>query len=204
MNHTKFLSIATSCLVSVLGVTMPQTGWAKSAGDTVKGWIEDSATALQKGVDKLGNDFEAIQDHLEHYSWKGIIEDTATSGPVTLKHLELNDHSRAVVVKPGERIEAEVKCNLDPDQCSIFGLYRIVVGIKGEGPQAVIGNEAGLVAGKTREQFVLIAPSKPGMYQIRFRPVDAVFKSTALNAWKDSEGNEPDAKTTIGVIIVKE
>lgn len=204
MKNAKFISAATTCLVALLGVTHPDTGWTKSVEDTVKDWIEEGAEAIKKGVDDLGDDFNAIQDYLDHYHWKGIIEDKATSGPATLEHLELNEHSRAIVVQPGEKIEAEVKCSLDVEQCSIFGLYRIVVGIKGEGPQAVIGNEfGGLGAGKTREQFTLTAPDKPGMYQIRFRPVDAFFKETALNAWKDEEGNEPDGKTTIGIIFVK-
>ncbi|HLB59480.1 MAG TPA: hypothetical protein VJL87_05290, partial [Bdellovibrionota bacterium] len=105
--------------------------------------------------------------------------------------------------KPGEKIEAEVQCSLDAEQCSVFGVYRIVVGIKGEGAQAVIGNESGLVAGKTVEKFTLIAPEKAGMYQIRFRSVEAFLKKTALDAWKDEEGNEPDGKTTIGIIFVK-
>ncbi len=204
MKNVKFIPVATTCLAVLLGLAYPNTARAKSVGEAVKGWVEDGAQALKKGVDKIGNDFNAIQDYLDHYHWKGLIEDTATSGPATLRHLELNDNSRAIVVKPGEQIEAEVKCILDSKQCAKFDLYRIVVGIEGVGPQAVIGNELGLAAGTTREKFTLTAPNKPGMYQIRFRPVDAFFESTALHAWKDDQGNEPDGKTTIGIIIVKE
>ncbi len=207
MKNAKFIPVATTCLVALLGLTYSNTVQAKSIGDAVdavKGWVEDAAEALKKGVDALGDDFNAIQDYLDHYHWKGIIQDKATSGPATLKHLELNENSRAIVVKPGEKIEAEIKCILDAKQCSTFGFYRIVVGIKGEGPQAVIGNELGLAAGRTREKFTLTAPNEPGMYQIRFRPVDALFEATALDAWKDEEGNEPDGKTTIGIIIVKQ
>jgi len=203
MKNIKFVPVATICLVVVLGLVSPEMGWAKSTRDTVKSWIEESTDALKNGIDKLGDDFNEIQDYLNNYHWKGIFADKATSGPATLKQLELNDHSRAVVVKPGEKIDAEVKCILDPEQCSILGLYRIVVGIQGEGPQAVIGNELGLFPGKTREKFTLQSPEKPGVYQIRFRPVDAYFKSSALDAWIDEAGNEPDGTTTIGIIIVK-
>jgi len=204
MKNAKFMSAATTCLVVLLGVTHPDTGWAKSVEDTVRGWIEDGAEALENAVEELEDDFNAIQNYLDHYHWKGVIEDKATSGPVTLQHLELNGHSRAVIVQPGEKIEAEVKCSLDAEQCSVFDLYRVVVGIKGEGPQSVIGNELGLGVGKTSEKFTLIAPGKPGVYQIRFRSVlDAFFKETALHAWKDEEGNEPDGKATIGIIFVK-
>jgi hypothetical protein len=197
------LAIAKTCLIALVGVTHLNAGESHQIEDKVKDWIGDSSEALNKGVDKLGDDFSAIQDYLNNYHWKGLIQDKATSGPATLKHLELNEHSRAVIVKPGEKIEAEVKCNLDSEKCSIFGVYRIVVGLNGEGAQAVIGNESGLIAGKTIEKFTLTAPEKAGMYQIRFRSVDALFKATALKAWEDENGNEPDGKTTIGVIIVK-
>jgi len=197
------LTIAKTCLVALLGVSHFNVGWAKSADDEVKGWIEDGSEALKKGVDKLSDDFTAIQKYLDNYHWKGLIEKKATSGPATLKHLKLNGYDRAVIVKPGEEIEAEVKCDFDSKECSVFGLYRIVVGLKGEDAQAVIGNESGIVAGKSEEKFTLKAPDKAGMYQIRFRTVDALFKDKALNSWKDEQGDEPDGKTTIGVIIVK-
>lgn len=200
MKNAKFLSAATVCLFAFIGMT--NVGWADS--DKVKDWIDSGADALKKGVDELGNDAEAIQDYLDNYHWKGIVEDKATSGPATLKELELNGDSRAIVVKPGERIEAKVRCKLDSKQCALSSVYRIVVGIQGEGPQAVIGNELGLVAGKSKEKFTLIAPQKAGIYQIRFRTVEAYLESSALSAWKDSDGNEPDGTTTIGILVVKE
>lgn len=203
MKNMKLVSVVTTCLTALGGITYVNTGWTKSIENKIKEWNEEGLEALKKGIDKLGNDLNAIQDYLNDYAWKGLIQDKATAGPVTLKHLELNDYSRAVVVKRGEKIEAEVKCYIDPEQCSLFSLYRIVVGLKGEGPQATIGNEMGLVAGKSREKFTLKAPERPGVYQIRFRPVTTCFKSRAFEGWKDDEGNEPGAKTTIGIIIVK-
>lgn len=203
MKNIKLTSVVTACLVTLVGITHVNTGWTKSAEDKVKEWIDDSSEALKKGIEKLGDNFEAIQEYLDNYHWKGVIQDKATSGPATLKHLELNDHSRAVIVKPGEKIEAEVKCTFDTEQTSILSVYRIVVGLKGGEPQAVIGNESGLTAGKSTEKFTLRAPEKAGIYQIRFRTVDAYTKSAALDAWKDGEGNEPDGTTTIGLIIVK-
>lgn len=203
MKNSKFQPVATVCLVMLLGLAPSSSGWAGSIGDKVKGWIEEGSEAIQKGVDELGDDFASIQDYLDQYHWKGIIQDTAGSGSATLKQLKLNEHSRVIIVKPGEKIEAKAKCNVDADTSSAFSLYRIVVGLKGVGPQAVIGNELGFYAGKTREKFTLVAPEEPGMYQIRFRLVEAFSKTTALNAWTDAEGNEPDGLTTIGIIFVK-
>lgn len=113
MKTVKFVPIATAFVIAVTGLAHPETGWAKSTRDTIKDWVEEGSDALKKGINELGDDFNAIQDYLNNYHWKGILQDKATSGAATLKHLELNDHSRAIIVKPGESIEAEVKCILE-------------------------------------------------------------------------------------------
>jgi hypothetical protein len=137
-----------------------------------------------------------------HYPWKGIFETDATSGPVAVGHLKLNGHPKAIVVAPGQKIEAEAVYTFDPDKSTFFGHYEIVIGLKGEGPQVVIGSE-GLADGKTKEVFTLVAPERTGIYQIRFRPAKIIFKSSAFDTWQDADGNEPDATTTIGLIVVK-
>lgn len=197
------LVLVATYLIAIAGITHVNTMWAKSVEESVKNWIDESSKSLKKGVDELGDDFRSIQDYLDNYHWKGLVQERATSGPVTLKHLEMNGHSKAVVAKPGERIEAEIQCNVDPAKTSSFAIYRAVIGINGKGPQAVVGTEAGLTAGKTLEKFDLIAPAEAGVYQVRFRTADAFFESTARDAWKDKNGNEPDGTTTIGIIIVK-
>lgn len=203
MKNIKLASVVTACMIGFLGITFVNTAWTKSVEEKTKDWIDNQADALKRGVDQLGDDFDAAQDYLNHYHWKGVIEEEATSGPATLKHLELNGHSKAVVVYPGEQIEAQVECHLNPEQCSVFRLYRIVVGMKGEGPQAVIGNETGFFAGQSIEKFTLVAPDRSGIYQIRFRTVEALTKTGAIEAWVDKDGNEPDGTTTIGLIVVK-
>lgn len=203
MKNGKFASVVVPCLVALSCLIPSHSAWAKSTESKLKDWIDSGSESLKSGIDQLGNDLNAIQEYLNNYHWKGVIQDQATSGPVTLKHVELNDHSRAVVVKPGERIEGEVKCLINKNETAAFSVYRVVVGIKGEGAQTVLGNELGLGAGKSREQFSLIAPTQPGMYEIRFRVVDALFKDKALHSWKDEAGNEPDGTKTIGIIYVK-
>lgn len=203
MRKLKTISVATTCLVLLAGIASPNIGQAKSTESKAKDRIDEAAEALKKGVDELGNDFDKIQHYLNNYHWKGLIQDKATSGPITLKHLELNDHSKSIIAHPGEKIEAEVKCIFNADHTSVFDLYRVVIGLKGEGPQAIIGSQSGISSGKSREKFTLLAPYTPGVYEIRFRPVDALLKSTAMDGWRDEKGQEPDATTTIGVIIVK-
>ncbi len=201
MKNAKFKSWTT--LLVLLGVVSFNTGSAKPVDEKVKHFIDSAAETLKDAVDKMGDDFVAIQNYLDNYDGKGIVQGEATSGPATLKHLQLNGHSRAVVVKPGERVEGVVLCNLDREQCSALGLYRVVLGISGRGAQTTIGNELGLTAGESLEKFSLVAPAEPGVYQVRFTVVDSLFERNALDAWTDEKGNEPDGSTTIGLILVR-
>ena len=197
------MKILTSLFTAFLCIASVNSGWAKSVDDKIKDSIDNAAGALKGGVDRLGDNLIAIQDYLDNYHWKGLIQDEATSGAATLKHLQLNGYSRAVVVKPGERIQGVVLCNLDSKQCSSLSLYRVVLGIKGKGAQTTIGNELGIIAGESLEDFVLSAPSESGIYQIRYRLVESFTKKAALAAWVDENGDEPSATTTIGVVVVK-
>lgn len=177
--------------------------YVDNASDSLKRALDTFARNLEEAQTKLGKDAEAIQNYLNHYNWRGIIQDEANSANTTLKHMSLNGHSRAVVVKPGERVNGVVQCVIDREKSSALSLYRVVLGIHGKGPQTTIGNEFGLTAGESLENFVLIAPSQPGIYQIRFRVVDSYLVTNALESWTDEKGNEPNASTTMGILIVK-
>ena len=202
MKNAKFKSLAV--ILTALSIANFNTGWTESIGSEVKDAIDHAAKTLKEEVDKLGENKDALQDYLSHYDWKGMIQDHASSGPATLKHLKMNGHSKIVVVGPGEKIEGGVVCVLDRDACSPLSFYRVVLGIKGEEAQTTIGNELGIVAGESLETFSLHAPKNPGLYQVRFRLVEGFRKGKALESWIDEEGKEPDASTTIGVIFVRE
>lgn len=175
---------------------------AKGTENTIKNGIDTVSDFLKNAVDKISDDIESVQTYLDNYHWKGMIEDEAASGVATLGYLTLNGHQRAVAVKPGERIEGEVNCSFDRKECSPVGFYRVVIGIKGQGAQTTVGNSLGAVAGSSIEKFVLIAPKEAGVYQIRFRSVEAFLEGNALAAWIDEQGNEPDGTTTLGLIFV--
>jgi hypothetical protein len=202
MKITKFTPLI-MLLISLFVVGNYNTGLTKNVDDKIQYFVTDVSDSLKKTVDKIGDDRVEIQNYLDHHYWKGLVREEATSGAVTLKHLQLNDHPKAVVVKPGEKITGIVECHLDREQCSALSLYRVVLGIKGQGAQTTIGNELGIVAGKTLEQFTLVAPTEPGIYQIRFKLVVSFFEENALHAWVDDKGNEPEGTTTIGIICVK-
>ncbi len=179
------------------------TAHAKNVDEKVRDFIDQSAEALKHGIDKLGDDLGKIQDYLENYSWKGMIQDTATSGAETLSHLRLKGRGKVIVVRPGETVSGEVTCSLNPDEAHSFNVYRVVIGLHGEGPQTTIGTTLGVAGGSSEERFSLTAPMEPGTYQIRFRTATNFLESAVLNAWIDEKGHEPDASTTIGIIYVK-
>lgn len=200
----KLFKATSSFLVFLLMLcSTTNLAFAKSPVDKIKDTIDDVAGSLKKDVDRLGDDFNAVQDYLDHYQWKGIIQGEASSGIVTLSDLRLNGHHRVTAVHRGGKIEADVASFTDPNQASTFGIYRVVIGFKGLGPQTSISNP-GISAGSKVEQFTLQAPEVPGIYEIRFRTVNSLLESHAFGNWRDDHGNEPDASTTIGVVIVKE
>ncbi len=162
--------------------------------------IDAIADHVKDAVDELGNDIDKIQAYLEK---KMSIADQVIVGLATLSHLQLNGHHKIAVVKPGEKVEGTVDCHLDRDQCSALGFYRVVLGLKHEGPQTSICNCLGAAAGDSKESFSLTAPEEPGIYQIRFRVVESLLESTAFMHWKDENGHGPDATTTIGLLVVK-
>jgi hypothetical protein len=201
-NTTTFLSLILPFLL-IGCLTASNQLLARSVEEKVKEAIDDIADSLKSKVDKLGEDVAAIQDYLEHYSWKGVIQDEATSGPETLSHLMLNGHSRVAVVRPGETIQAAVQCSFNADVASSVSVYRVVLGVKDVGPQTTVATRLGASDGESVEQFHLTAPNVPGFYQVRFRTVNALLESSALNGWFDEQGRQPDGSTTIGIIYVK-
>ncbi len=176
---------------------------ARDLKEKVKRGIENVSENIKKKVDELAGDAAALQSYFDEYSWKGMIEDEVTVEPATLSNVQMKGHSKATIVKPGEEIECQANCFLDPNKCSSLSFYRVVIGIKGEGAQTTIGNCLGTVAGKSTEKWVLRAPEKPGIYEVRFRVVTHFTESEALKSWVDEKGKEPHAKTTIGIVVVQ-
>lgn len=189
-------------LVTALSVVSSNVAWATTAD--IKEKINEAADALKGGVDKCGDKIEDIQQYLQSHDFKGVIKDHVSSGPATVSAVTLNGHKRAIVVKPGERIEGKLKYKLDKDRCKDIQYHRILLGLKDVGPQTTVGIGIGFLADKENEEtFTLIAPEKPGVYQIRFRSVENYTETEALKHWKDEHGNEPSVKKTVGIVVVK-
>lgn len=158
---------------------------------------EDESTLdqLKAALEKAGDKIEEMTKALEEYDWKGAYQDATSFGPISLSDTTINGHSRAKVVAPGEKLSCETTVWVNKDKMKDLKLQRILVGIKDLGPQTSFGIPSDK---EKKETFTLTAPTEPGLYQIRFRPVVG-----SNDQWLDAEGKQPNFTYTIGVIWVK-
>lgn len=192
--------------------------FAKSTSDKIKSGIDTGAETLKEGVDKT----EEIAENTKANVKKGIkkfgekVEDLqtyvrkkfheqATVGPATVSDVTFNDQPMAAIVKPGERIEGHLKCSLDKDQLKSIKYHCLLIGFKGrEQAETAVDIGRGIfIDQESQANFTLIAPSEPGFYKVRFRPIEGYLEHDMLNKWKDEKGAAPNSSSTIGLIYVK-
>lgn len=187
-------------LASICAVCFPSLVFAKKFQDKTKGAIENASKYLQDKVDATAEGMAKAQEYFDHYPWKGIIQERVSCGAITLSDLKMNGDHRVAVLYPGQWIEGRIRCALDPNKCSTFAGYQIMLGFPGIGPQTSFSKR---FAGETDETFNLMAPEDPGVYELRFRVVEQMTEFGLFEHWRDERGAEPGASTTIGVVIVK-
>jgi hypothetical protein len=209
--------------LALLTLGSSNLAWAKSADqknteNNIKSGIDATADSLKKGVDKAGDKIadakeslkkgakkfgEKVED-LQTYFRKKFHEQ-ATFGPATVSDVTFNGHHLATVVKPGERIEGQLKCILDKDQHKDIKYHSLLIGFKGrENAETAVDIGRGIFIDKeSKANFTLIAPSEPGFYKVRFRPINGYIEHDVLKRWKDEKGEEPNNTATIGLIYVK-
>lgn len=192
--------------------------FAKNTGDKIKDGIDTGAETLKHGVDKTGEITENTKVHvkkgikkfgekvedLQAYFQKKIHEQ-ATVDSTTVSDVTFNGHSMATIVKPGERIEGHLKCSLDKDQLKSVKYHCLLIGFKGQ-EQAETSVDIGrgiFIDQESHANFTLIAPSEPGFYKVRFRPMEGYIEHDILNKWKDEKGAAPNSSSTIGLIYVR-
>jgi len=175
---------------------------ASEAADKMKVAYENLKKYMSESADKF-------KERVQTYNWNGVIHDKVTVGATTIKDITFNGRRPAIVVKPGERVDVGLTCQLDTNKVKDHRYHRVLIGFKGmEQPEKTIGEGFGLIDKDSREEFTLTAPREPGAYEIRFQPVAAggyiPYPGEAKRQWLDCNLNDPDSRTTIGVILVKE
>jgi hypothetical protein len=204
MRRTKTVKGLVTVTLALLALTAPNSAYAeegkqKSVESKIKDGIDTAAGTLKKGVEKCGDKLEDVQNY-----FRKKFHETTTAGPATVTDVKFNGYHLAAVVKPGERIEGELKCTLDKSKVQDMRYHRLIIGFKDQGAQTSVSNGVGYFTDKeSKDKFVLIAPSEPGLYKVRYRPVESYTEGEALKKWRDDKGSEPNSDTTIGLIYVK-
>jgi hypothetical protein len=218
MNKLKIKKDFVFLTTALIALSSSNLLFAKSTSDKIKGGIEASADTLKQGVDKTVEIAENTKDSVK----KGIkkfgekVEDLqtyfrkkfheqATVGPATVSDVTFNGNPMVTVVKPGERIEGQLKCSLDKDQLKSIKYHCLLIGFKGrEQAETAVDIGRGIfIDQESQANFTLIAPSEPGFYKVRFRHIDGYIEHDVLNKWKDEKGAAPNSSSTIGLIYVR-
>jgi hypothetical protein len=137
---------------------------------------------------------------------------------VEVTNVNINNQGFEAVVAPGETfgINASYEFVFLRENCSIV---QIIVGYDGIGAENCIAN--GIVLNgryydhhplyfrevwnditKKTVNFAMVAPKKPGVYEIRFRYAQAYLPQDALQYWWNID-SAPTEDATIGRIIVE-
>jgi len=141
-------------------------------------------------------------DYLQECPWIGLIADQISFGPITVSNVNIQDGDKFTCVAPGEILHGSLKYKVDSKNLHLLHLYHLVIGIKDEGAQDCITHNLGLWNSKGIGHFTLQAPSKPGVYEVRFLFTEAMSCACARVAW-DNCCKKPSAAATIGIIIVE-
>ena len=144
---------------------------------------------------------ESITDYVKEFPWIGLISDEITYGPITISHVNINHSDKLVFAKPGETLNGHLRYSVNSAKDKLH-LHHLIIGIEGEGAQDCVMHTLGIADTKGKGKFTLTAPTKPGVYEVRFLYNEALTCSRARETWNTGL-KDPTAAATIGVIIVK-
>jgi hypothetical protein len=116
-----------------------------------------------------------------------------------LSGLNMNDQGNQVIVQPSSTIKVSTQYIYHCDTCKSDLNNQILVGLGGRSAQACIYN--GGAQGQGAADFSLKAPAKPGKYDVRFLPIQAMDCNDALKIGWDADSS-PSKVTTVGTILV--
>jgi len=142
-----------------------------------------------------------VTKYYEAFPWLGLVSNEVKYGPVTVSNVELHDGDKLVVAAPGQELKGSLHYKFDSDN-KLFHHSHLVVGIKGIGSQECVADTFNLWDSSGKSSFTLIAPVKPGVYEVRFMYTENTSCQEALELW-DPLVMETSMHATIGVIVVE-
>lgn len=143
---------------------------------------------------------DKINEYIHSCPYIGLVAKDVTYGPITLKDCDLGDQGRVVIAQPGEVVSGTAKYEIDTEHMQSLHLHHIIVGIKDEQAQNCLTHAIGILDRKGKASFSLKAPTKPGVYEVRFDYQTALTCNDASKEWRE---DPPSSRATVGIIIVE-
>jgi hypothetical protein len=156
---------------------------------------------LSKEAQTSDNNNLKVSDYFQEFPWIGLISNEITYGPIEISDVLLNNQQKLLFVKPNEIIKGTLTYKIDASKLDSMHLYHLVVGITNVGAQDCITHTFGIWNSSGHSHFTLTAPSKPGVYQVRFSYFEGLSCQAARRAWNSKNG-DPSSKATLAAIIV--
>lgn len=149
---------------------------------------------------ETSNTLNKISEWTKACPYIGLVSESVTYGPVTLKKLDMDAQGRLAVVKPGETISCNVHYHVDSDDLEAWRMHHVIVGIKGTHSQSCIVHSLGVWDKKGNANFNLTAPLVSGVYEVRFDYENGYHCDEAIARWIE---DAPSSKATMGFIVVE-
>lgn len=153
----------------------------------------------------------SVQDYLDQVPGIGLILDEVNFNGVTLKNLkfEKNEESddlitdKYVITKPESEHFVYAEYEIDSEVLETLQFHHFIYGLHNDGPQDCLLHSFGLADAKGALLFKVVAPKKPGVYQLRFCHAEGygTFEEVKDEWWKDDSAT---AKTIMGIVIVED
>ena len=143
-----------------------------------------------------------VSDYFQEFPWIGLISNEITYGPIAVSNVTLNNQQKLAFVRPNEKINGTLNYRIDASRLDSMHLYHLVVGLYSVGAQDCITHSFGIWNSSGKGNFTMTAPSKPGVYQVRFSYFEGLSCQAARNAWNARNG-DPSSAATIAAIIVQ-
>ncbi len=159
-----------------------------------------SLSSLTAGITSEAK--KTFKDYFQECPYIGLIADKITYGPITISEVNIHDGNKLAIVSPEETLKGSLRYKVDSKDLHMLHLYHMVIGIKGAGAQDCITHSLGFWDSKGKGNFTLVAPEKPGIYEVRFLFTDAATCDEARHSWK-SGLDVPSSAATVGIIIVE-
>lgn len=131
----------------------------------------------------------------------GLVVDEIKFDGIKINNFHFENDKKFIFVKPEQKLYAHFNYEVDASKLKAMHLKHLIIGLHDDGPQKCVLDTLGINDTNGKAKISLIAPEKPGVYQVRFSFSERLTKSQAMKDWWKGEG--PSAKTIVGIVVTK-